>query len=678
MKAIVYVLVFMVLLSNICTAQPITNNTIDSNQYTCPAAQPNMLTGSMPSGGTGSYTYVWLQSTVSATTGFVAAIGTNNTQNYQPPVLSATTWYKRVVNSGAYTDTSLVVEITLLFFPPNITITSSGPTILCPGDSTTLCLSATIPGAVYQWEESPCNQITWMPITMANGPCFTTNFSTSFYCTDFNCSISFPQCGTSYYPSTITLQPSPASSTISPSGTYYLCSGNTVTLTAIANPGTYQWYLNGNPIAGATNLTYSTTTAGNYYLSVNTGTAQCNSLTTTVITTSNPSVTITPNGPTTFCQYGTLLLNSNAQPTNTIYQWSLNGSAISGATNASYAATASGSYVLNASINGCAANSNSIAVTVNPSPTVSISSLSGSNDICMGDTLHLVASPATGLSYQWINSGIALLGATNATYNTTSSGSYSVSATNSFNCASISNVIIATVHPLPGSFISSTSTHICQGSSANLLANNNAGYTYQWKKNNVIIPGATNFSYTTATAGTYKVIETTSFNCTDSSNNITLNIVPLPAPVITYTGNMTMTTGSFITYQWFINGNPIAGGTQQQFTASVGANYTVQVIDSNGCIGTSSVYVLVGIDDVSADNQSVVYPNPNHDGVFYLSPFLKKEEGTISLYNVTGQRVKQFSMQPSFNIQDLPKGVYGYRILLSKSQKTMEGKLVVE
>ncbi|MCU0423913.1 MAG: T9SS type A sorting domain-containing protein, partial [Bacteroidia bacterium] len=64
-------------------------------------------------GGTGLYTYTWLSSTTSATSGFTAAVGTNNTINYSPGVLTQTTWFRRFVVSGAASDTSAAVMITV-------------------------------------------------------------------------------------------------------------------------------------------------------------------------------------------------------------------------------------------------------------------------------------------------------------------------------------------------------------------------------------------------------------------------------------------------------------------------------------------------------------------------------------------------------------------------------------
>ncbi len=98
-----------------CTVDPvppITSNTISGAQSICISSTPSPLSGSTPAGGTGAYTYLWLSSTTSATSGFSAAAGTNDAQGYAPAALTATTWFKRVVSSVTI-DTSAAVQVTV-------------------------------------------------------------------------------------------------------------------------------------------------------------------------------------------------------------------------------------------------------------------------------------------------------------------------------------------------------------------------------------------------------------------------------------------------------------------------------------------------------------------------------------------------------------------------------------
>ncbi len=106
----------------------ITNNTISGNQTVCKSNIPELLTqasGPALSGGSGTYSYMWEQSS----DGIVwnAAAGTNNQSNgtYQPPVMTKTMKYRRTVKSGAgdcCTSTSNVLELVLDSLPAGSTI----------------------------------------------------------------------------------------------------------------------------------------------------------------------------------------------------------------------------------------------------------------------------------------------------------------------------------------------------------------------------------------------------------------------------------------------------------------------------------------------------------------------------------------------------------------------------
>ncbi|MGX5819376.1 Ig-like domain-containing protein, partial [Chitinophaga lutea] len=115
-----------------CTSDPdevtlvnlrrIGNNTVASAQAICPGATPAALTGTLPTGGNGTYTYQWQISTNG--TDFTD-IGGAAGQNYAPGALTATTWYRRVVSSGTCTHTSLPVQITVNTLPA-FTVNNTG------------------------------------------------------------------------------------------------------------------------------------------------------------------------------------------------------------------------------------------------------------------------------------------------------------------------------------------------------------------------------------------------------------------------------------------------------------------------------------------------------------------------------------------------------------------------
>ena len=127
----------------------VANNTISADQTVCAGTQPQQLTGSNPTGGSGSYTYLWQSSTISATTGFVNAAGNNTGQNYTPAAINQNTWFRRLATSAGCSDTSAVVMITIKPVPaaPKLTVRDA---TACVGESATLSI-ANANGETYEW-----------------------------------------------------------------------------------------------------------------------------------------------------------------------------------------------------------------------------------------------------------------------------------------------------------------------------------------------------------------------------------------------------------------------------------------------------------------------------------------------------------------------------------------------
>ena len=102
----------------------------------------------------------------------------------------------------------------------------------------------------------------------------------------------------------------------------------------------YQWYnCNGSSIMNATTASYSTGTAGCYYVVVSSGDENCGSPATsepvTLIVNTPPSVTINEGGE--LCEGGSFTFTATATGTPTLtYQWYNNGGVIAGATKSTF------------------------------------------------------------------------------------------------------------------------------------------------------------------------------------------------------------------------------------------------------------------------------------------------------------------------------------------------------
>ena len=119
----------------------IENNTISADDVICAGSDPVGLNGSSPLAGSGSYTFVW-QDSISS--GVWNNVGT--TSAFDPPPLTDSTWYRRIVNSSVCADTSGLVVINV-----HANIVNNISRLISGSADTTICYGAvpnTILGAV--------------------------------------------------------------------------------------------------------------------------------------------------------------------------------------------------------------------------------------------------------------------------------------------------------------------------------------------------------------------------------------------------------------------------------------------------------------------------------------------------------------------------------------------------
>ncbi len=145
-----------------------------------------------------------------------------------------------------------------------------------------------------------------------------------------------------------------------------------------------------------------------------------------------------------------------------------------------------------------------------------------------------------------------------------------------------------TVNALPQPVISPSGTQtICAGTTEILDAGQ--GYAiYAWSTNQ---NGQT---ISVGTAGSYTVTVTTSAGCTATSAPVQVNVNPLP--IVNIGNDTTICQGTFLTLNAGNPGLSYLWSTQentQQITVGVTGNYTVEVTDGNGCVGTDSRLVAV-------------------------------------------------------------------------------------
>ncbi len=248
--------------------------------------------------------------------------------------------------------------------------------------------------------------------------------------------------------------------TITPQGATTFCQEGFVNLNATTGANyTYEWYINGQVIEGATSSTYQANSPGNFTVKISDGACNTTSSPISVLVNQIPSNLVNTSGNTTFCTGGNVTLYALGTGT---YKWS------NGATTQSINVAQSGDYSVRVSSNGCSATSTNTKVTVNPTPSASITP-QGNTTFCQGGFVNLVASGGT--TYQWNTSS------QNATINVYESGTYSVNVFNEFNCQASASQIV-TVNSNPSVTLNALNNVIYKTSAPIQLVGNPSGGSY--------------------------------------------------------------------------------------------------------------------------------------------------------------------------------------------------------
>ena len=194
-----------------------------------------------------------------------------------------------------------------------------------------------------------------------------------------------------------------------------------------------------------------------------------------------------------------------ASPANALsYQWFKNGVAVPGATGQTYSVSTVGNYKVRVDGGLCSMDTSlAVSVTVVPIPIAFITS--SATALCPGDTALIQAGTGTGYNYNWLRNNTSISGAFSSLYRAYTGGDYQVIVSNS-GCARVSNLIHIIQNPgpvvilLPGQ-----DQRICPGDSVIFATTYSAGYTYTWKRDGLVIPGAIGNRYAARTTGTYQV-----------------------------------------------------------------------------------------------------------------------------------------------------------------------------
>ncbi|UYQ94638.1 Ig-like domain-containing protein [Chitinophaga horti] len=639
------------------------NNTVTAPATTtfCASGDPAVITGSTPTGGTGVYGYQWQSSTDNVTfTNISGATGTS----YDPPAISATTYFRRQVTSGGCStpSSSNVIMITVQAAISNNTITAPATAVFCGSGNADVIAGTTPSGGnntfAYQWQSSLDNS-TWSNISGAIAQTYDPPpaAATVYY----RRLVTSGACTTAGISNVVTISVNAALTAGTVAGNQTFCvSGDPAAFTQSAAPNggnsvyTYQWQISTTSatsgfsnITGATGATYDapSVSATTYYRRVVSSEGCTDAVSNTITVTVTPALTAgTVAASQAFCASGDpAVFTQTAAPTggNGVYsyQWQSSTTSattgfadITGATSATYDAPSISTTTYYRRIvrsDACAdAISNVLTVTINPA--IGNNTISANQTICAGSTPAALTGsvPAGGsgsFTYRWESSTTGSANFTTAA-GTATAQNYAPGAisqntifrriVSSGACGEVaSNIVQINVTAAPTTANAGADQGPLNATAVTLAGNaptvGNGTWTQVSGPNtaNIQNPTQPGTSVSGLVAGNY-VFRWTISNapCTASSDDVTITVNAAPVAQ-----NDASTTNE-----------------DTQVTINVAANDS----DADGTLQAGSVVIVTqpanGTLTVNANNTVIYIPAANYNGTDNFSYTIKDNLGTVS------------------------------------------------
>jgi len=370
----------------------------------------------------------------------------------------------------------------------------------------------------------------------------------------------------------------------------------------------------------------------------------------------------------------------NAHNPGAVYQWQ------DGSTDSTFLANNSGTYWVSVTNGYNCSIVDSINLNINPVPQVN---LGADTNLCNG-TEFIADAGTGGTTYLWST------GNNSQTEPITSSGTFWVEVTNSYNCKSTDTINVS-INPVP--FVDlGENRYLCSNQYAVLNAGND-GIIYNWFSSNGNISSQANY-ITVNDSGKYWVDVENTYGCKASDTVlIQFSELSLTAYFLAPTEAKVGDTIQFVdvsyptptSYSWNFKDGVSSTEEDPIHIYYMQDTFRVELeVDNSVCSDTISKRIIIeGMNRFYYEEQqeeqqedlfieilkSVVYPNPNRGEFNYALELSIKTDVELSIFNLNGrmlyrEKIKNIkSLNRFYQFNNLPQGLYLFKMITGDQKR---------
>jgi len=314
-------------------------------------------------------------------------------------------------------------------------------------------------------------------------------------------------------------------------------------------------------------------------------------------------------------------------------------------------------------VNACGTASALKIITVNPLPHPGV--IIGPSSFCVGSVATFTSDVGGGTwSSSNLNTSVESTSGSSSMIKGIISGPSTIVHTVSNAWCSAAAIKFVTVDTFPDAGVITGPESVCAGQQVTLIDSVSEGVWTSDPSIATISSGLVKGIKAGTTTVTYSVTN----SCGTDIATYRFRVAPLPEkPTVGFFRGMLFTSSGAASYQWYLNGVPVAGAGNDSLLAENTGAYEVEVRNEYGCVARSDSFSHTGC--TAAD--IVIFPNPANAIVHIAWCKLVN----VRVFTADGKEVMVLSDAREVNLSLLPPGVY-FLSLFDKGRKVLTERVV--